>query len=47
MFRVIGQTIVFQVVKVYDAAGFIPSVIGHTIDGKRQTAARIADVIWL
>jgi hypothetical protein len=34
----------FKVIKVYDAAGFIPSVLGESIDGKWRTAARIADV---
>lgn len=42
-----GNTTVFTLVKRYEAAGFIPSVIGHTLDGKRQTAARVADIIWL
>lgn len=45
LFTLIGRpTMVFRVVKQYKAAGFIPSVIGVTLDGKYQTAARIEDV---
>jgi hypothetical protein len=44
-FTLIGYpTLIFRVVRFYDAAGFIPSVVGVTLDGKRQTVARIADV---
>lgn len=38
-------TLIFRVVQTYFAAGFIPSVVGHTLDGKRQTVARVADVV--
>ena len=45
-FSLIGRpTVIFQVVKRYDAAGFIPSVVGVTLDGTKQTVAREADVI--
>lgn len=44
LFKLIGRETVFRVVKRYDAAGFIPAVIGVTLDGKFQTAARIEDV---
>lgn len=44
-FALLAQpTLIFRVVKAYDAAGFIPSLVGVTLDGKRQTAARVADV---
>jgi hypothetical protein len=43
-FKLIGRTTVFRAVRVYDHAGFIPSVVGHTVDGKSQTVARLADV---
>lgn len=38
--------VVFDVVKFYKAAGFIPSVIGRTADGRYQTAARVVDVVF-
>ncbi len=45
-FALIGRpTLIFRVVRSYLAAGFIPSVVGHTLDGKRQTVARVADVV--
>jgi len=37
--------LIFKAVRFYDAAGFIPSVVGVTLDGKRQTVARVADVV--
>ena len=46
-FRLIGRTTRLRVVRKYSAAGFLPAVVGHTIDGKFQTAARIADIIPL
>ncbi len=47
-FCLIGRpTLVFRVVGTYLAAGCIPSVIGHTLDGKRQTVARVVDVMPL
>lgn len=46
-FRLIGRTTEFTAVKFYKAAKFIPCVKGITADGKFQTCARIADVIWL
>lgn len=45
-FALIGRpTIIFAAVRFYDAAGFIPSVVGVTLDGKHYTVARVADVI--
>ncbi len=44
-FRLQSRTTVFIVEKQYLAAGFIPSVIGHTPDGKLQTSARMVDVV--
>lgn len=45
LFKLTGTTgPIFKVVKQYKAAGFIPSVIGHTLDDKLQTVARIVDV---
>lgn len=45
LFKLSGTTgPTFEVVKQYKAAGFIPTVIGHTLDGKLQTHARIEDV---
>jgi hypothetical protein len=38
-------SLTFRFVRYYNAAGFIPSVIGVTVDGTRQTAARVADVV--
>lgn len=44
-FRLISQTTEFRVTRLYNAAGFIPSVVG--VGGGWQTAARVADVIFL
>lgn len=46
-FRLIGNETVFKLVRKYKAAGFIPAVYGQTLDGQRQTCARVADIIWL
>ncbi len=46
-FRLIGQTTKFRLIAFYDAAGFIPSVIGRTINGHFQTHARLEDVTWI
>ena len=46
-FRLIGNTTSFSVAKEYLAAGFIPSVVGISQCGRKQTCARIADIIWL
>lgn len=46
-FRLIGHATVFRLVREYKAAGYIPSVYGHTLDGKMQTYARVADIKWL
>lgn len=43
-FRLPGRDLTFRVVKTYLAAGFIPSVVGYTLDGKRQTVARVVDI---
>jgi hypothetical protein len=42
-FKLLGRTVIFRAVKLYDAAGFIPSVVGVSLDGKYQTVARVAD----
>lgn len=45
-FTLIGRTgPTFAVVAAYDAAGFIPCVLGYTLDGAQQTHARVADVV--
>ena len=45
LFKLIDHTgPVFRAVKFYKAAGFIPSVTGHTLDGKLQTTARMEDI---
>jgi hypothetical protein len=46
-FRLIGNTTVFRLVEEIQVLGFIPSVLGHTLDGRRQTVARVADITWL
>ncbi len=43
-FRLIGNTTVFEVVGLPLAGGFIPAVHGYTLDGKKETRARIVDV---
>lgn len=46
-FTLIGRpTLTFRVVRRYDAGGFIPSVVGVSLDGTRQTTARIADCVF-
>lgn len=46
-FRLVGRTgPAFVVVTVYRAAGFIPAVCGHSVDGK-QTCTRVTDVVKL
>lgn len=45
-FRTIGCVREYIVVSVYLAADFIPSVVGHSGDGK-QTCAREADIVRL
>jgi hypothetical protein len=45
-FTLIGYpTLVFIVVRRFNAAGHIKSVHGRTLDGKRETKAREADVV--
>lgn len=46
-FRLIGRATVFRVTREYLAAGFIPSVVGVSLDGKWQTHARVVDVVAL
>ena len=46
-FKLIGRATVFNLVKEYKAAGFIPSVKGITVDGKFETCARVADVEFI
>ena len=45
-FRLEGRAMIFNLIKEYDAAGFIPSVLGVSVCGRYQTCARIADIIW-
>lgn len=46
-FTLIGRpALVFNVARFYLAAGFIPSVVGITPDGKFTTAARVVDVVF-
>ena len=40
-FNLRGHKMVFKVVKFYDAAGFIPSVKGISLDEKYETCARV------
>ena len=42
LFRFKGLTTTFCVVGTYLAAGFIPAVLGHSVDGKHQGRARVA-----
>jgi hypothetical protein len=44
-FELIGRRQIFLVAGRYMAAGFIDTVIGHTIDGRWKTHARTVDVI--
>lgn len=43
-FRLIGRDLLFQVVRRGLYSG-IDCVLGHTVDGKLQTLARVADVV--
>lgn len=45
-FRLIGRTTVFKLVKRGPYSG-IDCVLGHTLDGKFKTVARVADIEWL
>lgn len=45
-FRVIGHGRVFKIVERKMVLGFIPSVLGHTLDGKHSAGHRIADVVF-
>jgi|KBSMisStandDraft_5_1062788.scaffolds.fasta_scaffold3725247_1 hypothetical protein len=45
-FTLVGRpALIFRTVCQFDAASFIPSVTGITLDGRRQTTAPIADVV--
>mgnify|MGYP003532519135 FL=1 len=44
LFKFKGLTTTFCVVGTYLAAGFIPAVLGHSVDGKHQGCARVADI---
>lgn len=45
-FTLIGYpTLIFRVIKRYNAAGFIPSVVGVSECGTKKTTARIVDVL--
>ena len=43
LFRLIGRTTTFRVVRVYKAAGYIPTVEGHSLDGNTRTFPRVVD----
>jgi hypothetical protein len=43
LFRLIGRTTTFRVVRTYKAAGYIPAVEGHSLDGKTRTFPRVVD----
>lgn len=45
-FRLIGNTTVFKVVSHSTYIG-IECVTGHTLVGRKQTTARVADIAWL
>lgn len=45
LFKLIGHGKVFRVVKTYQAAGFIPAVVGVSLCGRFKTTARIADIV--
>jgi hypothetical protein len=44
-FRTIGCTRVYRIVRRSMVLGFIPAVIGVSLDGKYKTEARVADII--
>lgn len=44
LFKLIGRDMTFRAVHRYNAAGFIPSVVGISTCGKFRTVARIEDV---
>lgn len=46
-FRTVGCTRVYNIVARVMVLGFIPAVVGHSVDGKYRTEARIADVIFV
>lgn len=46
-FKILGSAMIFRCTSTYNAAGFIPSVSGISLDGKFMTNARIKDIIWL
>ena len=45
-FKLIGRTMTFNLVRRFDYFG-IDCVKGITTDGKLQTTARVADIVWL
>lgn len=44
-FRTVGCTRVYRVVQRSMVLGFIPAVIGVSLDGRVKTDARVADII--
>lgn len=44
-FRLLGRALDFRTVRRFDYFG-IPCVYGITLDGKWQTTARVADVVF-
>lgn len=47
VFRLIGRRLDFRVVATYTILGSTPCIVGHTLDGKRKTFAREADIVSL
>lgn len=45
LFEPIGQRLRFRVVAINKILNDVPVIVGHTLDGKRQTVARPEDVI--
>jgi hypothetical protein len=44
-FRTIGCTRVYRIVRRSMVLGFIPAVVGVSLDGRLKTDARIADIV--
>lgn len=42
-FRLIGRTVIFKAVELPVVAGFIPTVVGVSLDGTVRTQARVVD----
>jgi hypothetical protein len=46
-FRTVGCTRVYTIIQRRMVLGFIPAVVGRSLDGKFTTDARVADIILL